>query len=157
MNANDRYELAWAAGLFDGEGSVGVYGTNSIRLSIHQAGNDRPEVLERFTRAVGAGKISGPYKLPGRTPIWQMFVHRHEGAQYIAALLWPWLSSVKRAQIAKALRKFVSAYRRRRASLACQNGHLRAEHGRKNNRGHWICRVCFAASMRRQRARRVAC
>ena len=55
----DREELAWAAGFFDGEGcfcfsEAGQY----VCVSITQT---EREPLDRFERAVGLGKVNGPY------------------------------------------------------------------------------------------------
>lgn len=55
-------DLAWAAGIFDGEGTVTW--TNgrtrkTLRLSVAQSGS--PEIPERFQKAVGLGSVHGPY------------------------------------------------------------------------------------------------
>jgi hypothetical protein len=76
-------ELAWAAGLFDGEGSTSIEhrsGWYSIRLSVKQASdNDAiPFVLIRFLNAVGKGKIYGPY-FP-KNPNWKPTYIWHSGA-----------------------------------------------------------------------------
>lgn len=62
--------LDWAAGFFDGEGTVGFWKTSNKskktgfvykRLAAAVAQNSR-HTLEEFHKAVGLGKISGPYK-----------------------------------------------------------------------------------------------
>lgn len=58
-------ELAWAAGFFEGEGSVGVNRLGGVaqprlRLFIGQK-NDRWPV-DRFAAAVGLGNVNGPDK-----------------------------------------------------------------------------------------------
>lgn len=59
----DGVEIAWAAGLFEGEGSLSVMakkgGRPAIQLSITSTDHD---VLERFTVVVNAGKVYGPYR-----------------------------------------------------------------------------------------------
>ena len=64
-------DLGWAAGFFDGEGSVtherrptGIY----IRLSVTQCGSDRE--LKEFARIVGRGRVNGPYA-PSRDKDWR--------------------------------------------------------------------------------------
>jgi hypothetical protein len=66
-----------------------------------------PEVLERFRRSVRFGKIYGPYKRPKTTeqPQWQYVVYGFQATQAIAALLWPWLGTIKRQQAATVLRR----------------------------------------------------
>jgi hypothetical protein len=50
-------EIAWAAGLFEGEGSIThVYGRTQLRIHMTDF-----EVLERFLEIIGAGRIYGPY------------------------------------------------------------------------------------------------
>ncbi len=101
--ALDTHELAWAAGLFDAEGSAGAYRTRnhySPRLSLSQAGEVRPEVLERFHSAVG-GK--GCFIGPVRGYLYYWYTHRFETIQAASAMLWPWLSRPKRVQVRRTL------------------------------------------------------
>ena len=104
----DREELAWAAGLFDGEGTIGYY-KKAIHLAIGQAAaKSCPEVLIRFKTAVGnLGTIGGPYgpypsKL-GKRPHWTFRANNFEHVQAIVAMLWNWLSEPKRQQARAAL------------------------------------------------------
>ena len=54
-------ELAWAAGLFDGEGSTSASDRWSTpHLRVPQSGQAEPEVLMRFLAIVGVGSIKGP-------------------------------------------------------------------------------------------------
>lgn len=107
------HELAWAAGLFDGEGHTAfrkrarnvsrdgrrVYSTHI--LDIRQI--DR-RVLERFAAAVGLGRVYGPYYPKNGRPVWAYAVARFEQVQAVSALLWKWLSPVKRQQVSTMLR-----------------------------------------------------
>lgn len=101
----DREELAWAAGLFDGEGCTSLntkrngrwYG---IRLAVAQ---NSIEVLERFQGAVGVGRVYGPYK--GE---FSYCISGFENVQYVLALLWEWLSEPKRFQAENVLRYYHS-------------------------------------------------
>lgn len=105
-------ELAWAAGLYDGEGTFGCYGrvdgrkrkasASHLRLSIGQ--HYDPEVLERFVRAVGTGKIYGPYTHTGNKQRW---VIQATGAEAVLIIqtIWPWMSGPKRRQYEAAIKK----------------------------------------------------
>lgn len=104
MNLN-REELAWAAGFFDGEGCVAVYRRNNsrpyIRLRLNQI---HPGVLERFHRAVlRIGNIRGPYAQIYGQPQWTCDVHGYERVQAVIAMLWCFLSDIKRTQAKKAI------------------------------------------------------
>ena len=48
-------EMAWAAGLFEGEGSLALGQRGNVRLSI--ASTDR-DVIDRFRAAIGTGRLS---------------------------------------------------------------------------------------------------
>jgi hypothetical protein len=102
-----REDLAWAAGLFDGEGSVGAFMNNRPgsyctcpRASISQK---NIEVLDKFKQTVGLGKI---YNFKARKTSSAGFLYvlqGIEGVQALTAMLWPWLGSLKKAQFKKSL------------------------------------------------------
>lgn len=97
----NREELAWAAGFFDGEGST--FADPRPRLGVSQ--NDL-FVLERFRDAIGMGTISVHDKVYGRAkkPVHQLRVNGWRAVQAAIAMLWPWLSPIKKAQATKVLR-----------------------------------------------------
>lgn len=100
-----REQLAWAAGFFDGEGSIGLY-KNKRGLMLHMdIGQANPYVLEKFLSVVGLGSVTGPRprKNPNHSPHWSWDATGFEKCQAVIALLWIWLSPVKRAQAAAAL------------------------------------------------------
>ena len=113
MYKYNHTELAWAAGLFDGEGYVGWVKNCGMRLSIGQV---HRYVLERFMSAVGVGKIVGPYafkqRIDGynRKPRYDYVTQTHESIQAIACVLWPHLSAVKREQFRSVLAKAKELY-----------------------------------------------
>lgn len=90
-------EIAWAAGLFEGEGSARV--TSSGRPSLRVKMTREDSVL-RFAKAVGAGKVYGPYEnrmddgYP-RSPFWT-WIAEGPAAIAVAALLWPHLTQWRR-------------------------------------------------------------
>jgi hypothetical protein len=101
------YELAWAAGFFDGEGCVGCSWRpekryRNLRLSITQV--DR-EVLDRFAEAVGVGRVLGPRirKDPNQQPLYTYRLDRVEEIRAVREKLWPWLGTVKRLQFDGAI------------------------------------------------------
>jgi hypothetical protein len=89
-------EIAWVAGLFEGEGSIThVRGRTQLRIQMTDH-----EVLERFLEIVGAGKIYGPYALQGRDgyrrkPRW-IWVCDGLMVRAIFKTLAPWLSTRRR-------------------------------------------------------------
>ena len=101
----NREELAWAAGFFDGEGNIRCSNPRGKTPAISIAQID-PQVLHRFNKAtLSLARIYGPYKPKtiNSHPYWVYGLHSHARVQAIVAMLWEFLSPVKRAQAKKAL------------------------------------------------------
>jgi hypothetical protein len=105
----NREELAYAGGLFEGEGSVslanGRLGRNRPRARLSLEMTDL-EPLERFIAAVGIGHVIGPYERKGvglRKPIYAVTYTKFEQVQAIVAMLWPWLGPRRRKRAAEVL------------------------------------------------------
>lgn len=99
-------EIAWAAGFFDGEGCVNIVKRKTanrptLQLAVGQSGNT--EALDRFTKAVGGGKVYGPYNPKTGTTHQISYKWRAHGqeARRIMQLLDPYLCSPKRIKYAK--------------------------------------------------------
>lgn len=103
----DREELAWASGLFEGEGCFTHNGVKTRRgpgsLATSIGSTDR-DVLERFAQAVGFGKVGGPYTTAGYKPVYQWTAYGFEKMQAILAMLWPWLCSRRRERAIELLK-----------------------------------------------------
>ena len=106
----DELQLAWAAGFFDGEGSVFVnnnkrskggttgkmYSLVSVDISVAQV---RREPLDRFHAAVGIGTVNGPYApRSNQQPHFRFNASGRPSVLHIATALWPYLSQPKREQ-----------------------------------------------------------
>jgi hypothetical protein len=97
----NREALAWAAGLFDGEGSVTHGGGYDNRYPVIQITQVEPKVLHRFRNAVGVGTVLGPYSNGTRSKrTYHFCAYGFEKTQAIGAMLWTFLSPVKRSQFA---------------------------------------------------------
>ncbi len=103
-------ERAWAAGFFDGEGSVSVHRDKrpgrrlGISLSIEQT-DIRP--LERFKAATGwhGNVVARPLpRAPRRKRMFRIFA-TNESTLRVMAALWPWLSEPKREQFEAVIRQ----------------------------------------------------
>lgn len=89
-------DYAWAAGLFDGEGSTSVLKAQRdkyayVRVSIPQK---YPEVLNKFLTIIGVGKI---YKSKTRE-MYSLDIYRKDDVKKCLDLLWPYLSDIKKKQ-----------------------------------------------------------
>lgn len=108
-------EQAWAAGFFDGEGSLFVrhtakhkggttgklYPLLTVEMSIAQV---RREPLDRFLAAVGVGAIAGPYKPRSQNsqPHFRWSTAGRPSVYSALCRLWPFLCPPKKEQAARA-------------------------------------------------------
>ena len=102
-----REEIAWAAGLFDGEGSITL---SSRRLHVRLRNTDL-ELVERFHTIIRVGTVYGPYSRQPqdgsrRKPVWDWVAREEDGLDALA-LMWSWLSA-RRLEQAHAATGIVS-------------------------------------------------
>jgi hypothetical protein len=109
-----REDLAWLAGLYEGEGSTSASvahqknTTPMLSVTINMTDLD---VLERAQRVAGMGKIYGPYQRGTNKPHWMFKVQRQAHAYALLAALWPWLGMRRRGQVAANLLTWSTAPR----------------------------------------------
>jgi len=104
-----REKLAWAAGIADGEGHWHSYKPKNwkyvnIRFEITQT--DR-EILDRFCKIVGVGKVYGPWKhcKPRNKEIYRYVTGTTDEVKKLTKLLYPWLGSIKKVQADNVLKR----------------------------------------------------
>lgn len=124
-------ELAWCAGMFDGEGSTSLYGVirqsgtgirNSMRMAFSQS-HTGPQIPDRFRISTGLGTVRQRVSRP------QNWTWTLTGSKCLLALelLWPYLRQPKKIQALKVL----SALQENRLSLPAgyaKKGALTWEH-----------------------------
>jgi hypothetical protein len=99
----DNHELAWAAGFFDAEGWANRK-KRGVQARINQAGLDGvPEVLLKFQRIVGVGRIRGPALKKGRQPLYWWEATSRPDLTQVVERIGPWLCPAKRAQFERTL------------------------------------------------------
>lgn len=170
-------ELAWAAGLWDGEGCVSLlkHGSHGgyfvVEASITQSSaNGVPQVLERFRSAVkGMGAIYGPYDAgPDHLPVFRWRLYPTLSINEVIESLRPWLGDAKRRQAAERLAQVMGQSPLPRGNPAwgshkthCIHGHeyasarLRPFRGRGKNesppRASHQCLACVRDQARQRR------
>jgi hypothetical protein len=98
----NEHELAWAAGVFDGDGTASGYvpkqrRSRVVQLTVYQS---TTPILERFRTALGGeGLICGPYR--GRLYHWT--TKRKDVVRLACRALSPSLSDEKRRQLMRAI------------------------------------------------------
>jgi hypothetical protein len=93
MIAVDQRWLAWAAGLYEGEGSCSLIHGGRRRLypQLCLASTDR-DVVYRFHSVVGFGGVVGPYVRVGRKPFWHWRGHGWEAVRLFLTQFGPYLA-----------------------------------------------------------------
>lgn len=96
--SNDPVELAWAAGLFEGEGSFCM--PTKARTPVASIVSTDEDVIRKFKSIVGVGNIIGPYTYnDGYKPRWQWKCHGWERCQVIVDAFWEHLGERRQQQI----------------------------------------------------------
>jgi hypothetical protein len=98
----EALELAWAAGLFEGEGSIYAEpknGRHYLRFCLSTTDKD---VIDRFAAVMECGKVYGPYAGTNKQRYdWR--TKNHGDAVRAATLLWPWLGERREKQLQSAM------------------------------------------------------
>ena len=114
-------DLAWLAGLYEGEGSVSAIHRAGDRIGAPRLcvviGMTDYDVIERAQQVVAMGRIFGPYsqgKYPRAKPMWQWRVQRADQATALLLALWPWLHARRRSAAANKIGEWLDHKDRRR-------------------------------------------
>jgi hypothetical protein len=105
----NKEDLAYCAGLYEGEGTVytnlikGKY--RYINLAIVMSDL---EPLYLFADTVNVGRLNGPYNLNYKDGLirkerYRYYASGFEKVQYIIAMIWPWLSPRRKEQYERAV------------------------------------------------------
>lgn len=100
----DREELAWASGLFEGEGCITLAKpkhSNQVYALLTLAMNDE-DAVRRFHAAVGVGSVTGRIAQSGRM-MWSWRSNSFQNTQAVIAMLWYGLCSRRRARAKEVL------------------------------------------------------
>lgn len=152
----DRAEIAWAAGIFEGEGCI--YQGTGVGLVINMTDKD---VLERFAAIVGVGRIRGPIagQKANHKSFWEWRVGRQADREAVLLAFMPWLGQRRRDKAERMLAMPRATYGKSWITH-CSAGHplegpdaeLKVwinEQGRLRRR----CNVCNRENQARYRAR----
>lgn len=97
--------LAWAAGVFEGEGCIGVRKHAQYKDSVYSRmtiSMTDADVIQRFRDAVGVGTVQGPHNY-GNKPVYRWYVGTVKEVEALILRLAPWLSSRRLVQAVNAL------------------------------------------------------
>jgi hypothetical protein len=98
-----REEIAWAAGLFEGEGCIAYaeqitsgkrYGYPRVSLAMTDL-----DVLEHFKQVLGFGNITPQRRYAAHhKPSWVWSAAGFQWSQALVAMFWPWLGNRRRSR-----------------------------------------------------------
>lgn len=145
-------ELAWCAGLFEGEGTI-CFANKTILVSINMTDED---VLRKFFKIIRCGYLNGPYKARKSThkPSWHWRLQGGEWAQTVISMFWPWLCSRRKSQFAASMTKWKEIPAKNK--VFCSRGHkLEIVSFSGESSGARGCRTCVNARRRALRLLRI--
>lgn len=144
-------DYAWAAGLFEGEGTIYLAkkkSGNSPMLSLSSTDRD---VVRRFHRILGVGRIDGPYQVGENKPYWMWCVSSYAKVQWIVILFWRWLGKRRKNRAREILVSLHGTVVPPSQRERCPQGHpyspentltIIRRSGPREGRSHRVCRTC---------------
>lgn len=155
-------DLAWAAGVFEGEGSISGLGKNRLRPRLAMNMTDE-DVMRRFHEIVGVGYINGPFVPRGlrvdgspRKQQWRWTADKFEWVQAVLTAFWPWLGDRRRARTVEMLRTAKTRLPEYGWQTHCAKGHPFDIANTRMTPRRRVCRTCCRDIDRRYRAGKVA-
>jgi hypothetical protein len=141
-----REELAWAAGLFEGEGAICMMNNSSGYVALSMTDKDVVEKFKSIVRLPIEIRKRLP-KNPNHKASYDWRTSRFEYVQFIIALFWNWSGKRRREQAKNCLRllKKTGLTPQYRGVLKnhCPHGH---QYIKENifidKKGYRVCRIC---------------
>lgn len=94
-------EAAWAAGIFEGEGSIYYYkAKNRWTLQVQMTDED---VVRRLQEVLGCGSVTGPHFRKDWKPTWSWKSAAQGDVTHVLALFLPYLGLRRKAKALEAL------------------------------------------------------
>lgn len=139
-------ELAWAAGLFEGEGSFHIAKTPyGSRVPVMNLGMTDRDVVEKFQRIADSSRVKGPiHRVPGRKPMYTLEIAKRSDVKRLILAFLPWFGERRTAKAREVLALIeeldaAAAYREK----FCKRGHpWTPENIYTSPRGIRACRQC---------------
>jgi len=127
--ASSGQKIAWAAGLFEGEGTIGTQ-TAAGRVRIRMAlGTTDRDVLDRFQKIVGCGNITGPkWREKSTKPLWLWTITSFDDVAKVSLLFSPFLGDRRRNALERAWHRYANQPERKWSGRNKDKTHCRAGH-----------------------------
>lgn len=93
--------IPWAAGLYEGEGSIFVNSGRYVYLTVYSTDKD---VINKFSKIVNFGNLIGPYPRVGnRKSIYGLQLYGWDKVEYFTNKMYPYLGKRRREDIKKII------------------------------------------------------
>jgi hypothetical protein len=156
----DPTTIAWFAGLFEGEGYIGILRQGGITLAISMTDHD---VIDRVNSIFPCRHKILPIRKPSHTvngklrkPAYTWSIHDPETVRTILELCLPWFGERRTAKAQELLEHLRTRPSARRGKY-CMHGHkLTPENLHVDRHGYPTCRPCRAIAMQHYRAKQRA-
>lgn len=155
---NSDMQVAWAAGLFEGEGSTGFRRVSTGRApTTARLGMTDLDAVEAFRDAVGVGRIRTERRPRPHKDLYYWEVSSFEAIESVLMLLRPWLKSRRGVAADEAL-DYIAASRNRPPKLilggSCDHGHKLTKDSlfEGTDKTPRRCRACARINRKRHKA-----
>lgn len=120
-----RERLAWAGGLFEGEGSFSFARRGAYYSIVAELGMTDEDRVRQFHEIVRVGNVtrhvSTDPKRSHHKPVYVWKTASFEGTQAVIALLWSWLGPRRRQRATEILKDYKTKTQCRRFTLASES------------------------------------
>jgi hypothetical protein len=109
---NKETDIAWAAGLFEGEGCIMSSGPSryhGIQLTLNSTDED---VVRKFYEIVGVGNFSGPFMYKSskmKKPQWRWQTAKQAHVLFVICKFFPYLSQRRKEKAVEVIRNRIIA------------------------------------------------
>jgi hypothetical protein len=142
-------QIAYIAGLFEGEGCIFCGRPGRLRLIITMTDEDVVRALPNLT---GMGNVPPKSRrLPSGKQSYTWVVGRCDDAAELLRLILPWLGERRSEAAKRALRDWDEVAKPRRLWTHCSHGHLLSGRNLRISEGRRRCRACINERARKYR------
>lgn len=148
----DAVDIAWLAGIIEGEGTIRVRSKNAgIEIAVKMTDED---VVRKIHAVTGCGSVSGPVFPPGnRKPNWTWRCSTIRDASRLMLAVYPLMGLRRAGRIGEAAERMALRRRNPRSAAPCGT---RRGYKRHLADGEQTCADCRRAEMDSQRRRKAA-
>lgn len=132
-------EIAWLAGLFEGEGCINFQGKNCVRLDL---GSTDEDVIRKLLETVGVGKVQLDKLKENRKPFFRWILSVKADVIEVLMQIYPYMGERRAARIDEAFKRLE---KNKGINLPITNHGTRAGYRKEIYRGLEPCELCRAA------------